>query len=58
MSPQKSSLNQGIWSQLESFEREWARQEGDTLYICCGGAITGGQPLTGYENGLAIPKAG
>ena len=56
MSPQRASLNQGVWNQLEMFERDWAQNRGDTLYICAGGAITNGQPIIGYENGLAIPK--
>jgi|GEM_PF-68016 len=56
MSPQRSDLNQGVWSQLEIFVRDWAQQRGDTLYICAGGAITNNQPIIGYENGLAIPK--
>ena len=56
MSPQRASLNQGVWNQLELFERDWAKQKGDTLYICSGGAITNGQPIIEYSNGLAIPK--
>lgn len=56
MSPQKSDLNQGIWNQLELFERTWAQKAGDTLYICCGGAITNNQPIIRYSNDLAIPK--
>ncbi len=56
MSPQNSDLNQGIWLQLENYERDWAQVSGDTLYICCGGAITNDQPILKYSNGLAIPK--
>jgi len=56
MSPQRASLNQGVWNQLELFERDWAQNRGDTLYICSGGAITNNQPIIDYSNGLAIPK--
>lgn len=56
MSPQNSGLNQGVWLQLENYEREWAQVSGDTLYICCGGAITNGLHILKYSNGLAIPK--
>ena len=56
MSPQLAGLNQGVWGQLENFERNWTQSTNDTLYICCGGAITNGQPIIKYNNGLAIPK--
>lgn len=54
--PQYSSMNQGIWQNLESRAREWMKQlnSKDTLYI-----VTGAMPPKTnikYIKGMAIPE--
>ena len=53
MEPQIANNNRGIWKQLETFEREWARQPGTDYYIISGGIFDAGFQKTG--NGLGIP---
>jgi endonuclease G, mitochondrial len=53
MQPQIANNNRGIWKQLETYEREWARQPGTDYYIISGGIFDVGHPKTG--NGLGIP---
>ncbi len=45
MTPQISSMNQGIWNQLEGAVRTWARQC-DTLYVVTGMALTTSESQT------------
>jgi endonuclease G len=53
MEPQIANNNRGIWKQLETYEREWARQLGADYYIISGGIFDAGHQKTG--NGLGIP---
>jgi endonuclease G len=53
MEPQIANNNRGIWKQLETYEREWARQPGTDYYIISGGIFDAGHQKTG--NGLGIP---
>ena len=53
MEPQIANNNRGIWKQLETYEREWARQPGTDYYIISGGVFDAGYQKTG--NGLGIP---
>jgi endonuclease G len=53
MEPQIANNNRGIWKQLETYEREWARQLGTDYYIISGGIFDAGHQKTG--NGLGIP---
>jgi len=52
MVAQVANNNRGIWKQLETWERDWARKGGD-FYIISGGIFDAGHPVTG--NGLGIP---
>lgn len=56
MSAQVSSMNQGIWNNLEQQVRTWTAQS-DTLYVVTGAGITTptDQTIT-YAKGSAIPK--
>ena len=53
MEPQVANNNRGIWKQLETYEREWAKQPGTDYYIISGGIFDPGFQKTG--NGLGIP---
>jgi endonuclease G len=53
MEPQVANNNRGIWKQLETYERERARQPGTDYYIISGGIFDAGFTKTG--NGLGIP---
>jgi endonuclease G len=53
MQPQIANNNRGIWKQLETYEREWAKQPGTDYYIISGGIFDVGHSKTG--NGLGIP---
>lgn len=56
MTAQVSSMNQGIWNNLEQQVRTWTAQS-DTLYVVTGAAIQSktDQTIT-YSKGSAIPK--
>jgi endonuclease G len=56
MTAQVSSMNQGIWNNLEQQVRTWTAQS-DTLYVVTGAAIRSktDQTIT-YSKGSAIPK--
>ena len=53
MVAQVPNNNRGIWKQLETYEREWAKQPGTDYYIISGGIFDAGYAKTG--NGLGIP---
>ena len=53
MLAQVANNNRGIWKQLETWEREWARQPGTSFYIISGGVFDPGHPVVG--NGLGVP---
>lgn len=56
MTAQISSMNQGIWNNLESQVRTWSAQS-DTLYVVTGAAIQSKTDATiTYLKGSAIPK--
>lgn len=64
MSPQRNAFNAGIWADLESRARVWAKTfDCDTLFICAGGSITSPELIERYigsrtdvGKGLAVPK--
>ncbi|WP_316831503.1 fimbrillin family protein [Pedobacter aquatilis] len=56
MTAQVSSMNQGIWNNLEQQVRTWTAQS-DTLYVITGAAIkTATDQNITYSKGSAIPK--
>jgi endonuclease G len=56
MTAQVSSMNQGIWNNLESQVRSWTAQ-GDTMYVVTGASIrTAADQTITYAKGAAIPK--
>jgi endonuclease G len=56
MTAQVSSMNQGIWNNLEQQVRTWTAQS-DTLYVVTGAAIkTATDQTITYAKGSAIPK--
>lgn len=56
MTAQVSSMNQGIWNNLEQQVRTWTAQS-DTLYVVTGAAIkTATDATITYAKGSAIPK--
>lgn len=56
MTAQISSMNQGIWNNLEQQVRTWTAQS-DTLYVVTGAAIkTKTDETVTYAKGSAIPK--
>jgi endonuclease G len=56
MTAQVSSMNQGIWNNLESQVRTWMAK-GDTMYVVTGAAIkTASDATITYAKGAAIPK--
>ncbi|WP_295769016.1 fimbrillin family protein [uncultured Mucilaginibacter sp.] len=56
MTAQVSSMNQGIWNNLEQQVRSWMAK-GDTMYVVTGAAIkTASDATITYIKGSAIPK--
>ncbi|NCD72492.1 fimbrillin family protein [Mucilaginibacter agri] len=56
MTAQISSMNQGIWANLENQVRTWMAK-GDTLYVVTGASIKSSTDATiTYAKGAAIPK--
>jgi endonuclease G, mitochondrial len=56
MTAQVSSMNQGIWNNLEQQVRTWMAK-GDTMYVVTGAAIrTASDATITYSKGSAIPK--
>jgi endonuclease G len=56
MTAQVSSMNQGIWNNLEQQVRTWMAQS-DTLYVVTGAGIkTASDQTITYSKGSAIPK--
>lgn len=54
MSPQEPSFNRGIWSQIESIVRLWAKQN-QSIYIVTGPVLKTGLPTIGI-NKVTVPK--
>ena len=54
MSPQVPSFNRGIWKNLESLVRDWARAY-DTIYVTTGPILEPGLTQIG-PNGVSVPK--
>ncbi len=54
MSPQKPSFNRGIWKNLETQVRNWAKVY-DKIYVVTGGVLKSGLPFIG-ENRVAVPE--
>jgi endonuclease G len=55
MSPQDPSFNRGIWENLESLVRLWAK-EYDTLYIVTGPVLRDSLPSIGKKNKVSVPE--
>lgn len=55
MSPQKPKFNRGIWKQLETDVRNWAK-ENEELYIVTAGVLEKGLPTIGLKNKVEIPQ--
>ena len=54
--PQNSSMNSGVWNQIERDCRKWARAFGD-LYIVCGPLFLNQEHETIGENHVYVPEA-
>lgn len=54
MSPQRPSFNRGIWKNLESQVRNWAKAY-DKIYVVTGAVLKPGLPIIG-DNKVAIPE--
>lgn len=54
MSPQVAAFNRGIWAQLESLVRVWAK-ENKALYITTGPVLRKGLPTIGH-NKVSVPE--
>jgi len=54
MSPQKPSFNRGIWKNLETQVRNWAKVY-DKIYVVTGGVLKSGLPFIG-KNRVAVPE--
>jgi endonuclease G len=54
MSPQKPSFNRGIWKNLETQVRNWAKAY-DKIYVVTGAVLKLGLPIIG-KNMVAIPE--
>lgn len=54
MSPQKHEFNSGIWENLESQAREWARENGE-VYVVTGPVLKVNLPRIGM-NRVAVPE--
>ena len=54
MSPQAKEFNRGIWEQLESSVREWAKSDGE-LYVVAGPVLEPGLKTIG-KNGVSVPR--
>ncbi len=55
MSPQAPDFNRGIWSDLESRVRKWAKERGD-LVIVTGPILSEGLSYIGKRNQVAVPE--
>ncbi len=55
MSPQVHDFNAGIWEQLESKCRTWAKQRGK-IYIVSGPILQDDLPTIGAKNQVSVPK--
>lgn len=55
MSPQLPGFNRGIWKELETKVREWAKEK-DTLYIVTGPILTEFSDTIGTTNKIPVPK--
>ncbi|MCU0354930.1 MAG: DNA/RNA non-specific endonuclease [Cytophagales bacterium] len=55
MSPQIHEFNAGIWENLESQTRRWARRF-KTLYVITGPVLRDGLPRIGKYNQVAVPE--
>lgn len=55
MSPQENAFNTGIWSDLESKVRTWARAY-KKLYVVTGPFLRDGLPTIGRRNRVAVPE--
>ena len=53
MTPQRHTLNEGVWATLEGKVRDWAKQS-DTLYVVTGCVVTGSTTLAHDRSGNAI----
>ena len=53
MTPQEAGFNRGIWRQLESQVRDWARNNG-SVYVVTGGILDGSYQDIGY-NDVTVP---
>jgi len=54
MSPQKPSFNRGIWKNLETQVRNWAKAY-DQIYVVTGAVLKPGLPIIG-KNRVAVPE--
>jgi endonuclease G, mitochondrial len=54
MSPQKHEFNAGIWEQLESQVREWAKENGE-VYVVTGPVLKENLPRIGIDR-VAVPE--
>jgi len=54
--PQASSLNQGVWNQIERDCRQWA-QKYDDVFIVCGPILYNQEHLTIGANQVVVPEA-
>ena len=58
--PQRKSLNEGIWQDMESQLRTWNSKKNkpyrETLYVCKGGTIDDGKINSTTATGLIVPK--
>ncbi|RXQ87630.1 DNA/RNA non-specific endonuclease [Ancylomarina salipaludis] len=54
MSPQKPSFNRGIWKNLETQVRNWAKTY-DNIYVVTGGVLKSGLACIG-KNRVAVPE--
>lgn len=55
MTPQTPDFNRGIWENLESQVRNWARRD-QILYIVTGPVLEEGLPAIGKRNKVAVPN--
>ncbi len=58
MSPQRHTLNTGVWQQLEKLVQEWARSGRlrDKLYVAKGGTLREGETLGVTVGGITVPR--
>ena len=55
ISPQTPEFNRGIWKELESEVREWAKKE-EEVYVVTAGVLEKGLTTIGEKNKVAVPK--